>query len=95
MPDTPSTEPLQEGQPEAKKLKVTRVDTDDEWEAVEKPDEPTENAPTGKDGKEDEELVNVTKAEAQEDHGIEDELAASSGTTAHSGRRPNSLLKDW
>ncbi|KAI9874721.1 MAG: hypothetical protein M1830_009375, partial [Pleopsidium flavum] len=95
MPDTPSTEPLQEGQPEAKKLKVARDDTDDEWEAVEKPDEEAKHEPTGPEGKEDEELVKVTKDEAQEDHGIKDELAASSGTTAHSDGHPNTLMKDW
>lgn len=90
MPDAPSKEPLQEGQPEAKKLKVVRDDTDDEWESVEKPDEPADNAPAEKQAKDDEEIVNVTKAEAQEA-----ESAASGGGTAHSGPPSHGLMKDW
>ena len=87
LPDPPSTEPAQHGQPEAKKLKVAHDDSDEEWETVNKPNDP----PAEGYGKEDEEMVTVTKAEIP--HGYHDTVWEV--TTAHDDGLSNKLLKDW
>lgn len=80
MPTSPSFDPASQGQPNAKKLKVAHLDTDDEWEAIEKPDS---------DGREDEEMVTVPGVEAMKDTGISEDVG-----TAHGGTE-NRLSKDW
>jgi O-acetyl-ADP-ribose deacetylase (regulator of RNase III) len=45
LPDPPTTEPTQEGEPTHKKAKVSHEDIDKDWEAVESTGESAENGP--------------------------------------------------
>lgn len=83
MPAPPSFDPASRGQPNAKKLKVAHVDTDDDWEQVEKPNS---------DVMEDEEMVTVTGADARADPGASNNVGTVPGD---GGGHVNSLLKDW
>ena len=45
LPDPPTTEPTQEGEPTHKKAKVSHEDIDKDWEALESTGESAENGP--------------------------------------------------
>jgi hypothetical protein len=83
MPVPPSFDPADRGLPNAKKLKVAHVDTDEDWEEIEKSDS---------DVKEDEEMVTVTGAEAQAGPGASNDVRTLAGD---GGGHSNRLLKDW
>lgn len=82
MPDPPTTEPVQEGEPETKKHKADHDRTDDEWEAVEKPEGYAENGLVHADGDSKE---------------VEIEGSSTSGLHAAAGTSvpDNRLAKDW
>ena len=72
MPDPPTTEPLQEGQPEAKKQKLAPDNQEDEWEVVEKPggppaDETTQPDSLGKGTATDDERTKTKETGGEQD----------------------------
>ena len=92
MPDPPSSEPLEEGQPEAKKIKVAE-DDDEEWETLEKPES---SAINGQDLLEepDAEVATIEeKTKAVET--AEDQEKALHTAEAGGGLPQSALLKDW
>ena len=94
MPDPPQSEPLAEGQPSAKKQKVTTSEDPDEeeddWEAIEKPDESSTNGLDQKVGdySKEEGTTTTTEAHAQKPTSKEQQQAKIDQET-------NSTLKAW
>ena len=89
MPDPPSSEPLEEGQPEAKKQKVESEDADEGWEAVEKPEgADLDGVIVEEKGDEFEKLIEAEEAKEEQSTALH---------TAEAGVNPpqNNLLKDW
>ena len=92
IPDPPTSEPLEEGQPGAKKLKIAE-DDDEEWETLEKPES---SAINGQDLLEEPEAEVATieeKTKAVEP--AEDQENALHTAEAGGGLSQNALLKDW
>ena len=82
MPAPPSFDPAEQGQPNAKKVKVAHAGTDDDWVEIVKPDSAT---------KEDEEMVRATGVEAQNDREDWDNVVTASDHSSETNR----LSKDW
>ena len=98
LPDPPKSEPLAEGQPTAKKQKVTFEDPEEEdWEAIEKPDGSSINGFDQEVGDPKETAVAQEPApteQAKVDQ--ETTLKAWLGAQEGGGNPPqNSLQKDW
>ena len=93
MPDPPTSEPLAEGQPEAKKRKVTSEDEEEGWEAVEKPEGSWVNGHGQEIGESMEtDTQQGTTAMTQENNKQETAGPAQEGGSIPP---PNRLLKDW
>ena len=89
MPDPPTAEPLEEGQPEAKKQKVASENQEEEWEVVEKgsaADETTHDDVTEKGTATGEEQTSAKKTEREQGS------KPTGGGVVHA---QHILLKDW
>ena len=93
MPDPPTTEPLDEGQPEAKKQKVASENQEDEWEVVEKPEGSTSTEDEAIQG-DSAEKGTATGEEQSKTEKIESE-EGSKPTGGGNVHAQNILLKDW
>ena len=93
LPDPPSTEPLVEAQPEAKKQKVASELPEDDWEAIEKPEGSSSN---GLDLEfDDDEKIMSAEEQAKADE-IKEEREAALHVAEGGGDPPqNGLLRDW
>ena len=92
MPDPPTSEPLEEGQPGAKKIKVAE-DDDEEWETLEKPES---SAINGQDLLEEPEVKVATMEEkTKAGETAEDQEKALHTAEAGGGLPQSALLKDW
>lgn len=91
MPDPPTTEPLDEGQPESKKQKVGSENREEEWEVVEKPE-----GSTAADGIHGDAVEKGTASDEGPTKTKEIQVAQGSiHTGGGSVHAQNSLLKDW
>ena len=92
MPDPPTSEPVEEGQPEAKKQKVDFEEPEEEWEAVEKPEGSDMNGLlAGSVGEKEEQIEKQIEVEE-----AKEELSTAMHTAEAGGDPPqNNLLKDW
>ena len=93
MPDPPTSEPLAEGQPEAKKRKVTSEDEEEGWEAVERPEGSSINGHY-------QGLGESMETDTQQEPTAMEQDKSKQETTVHaqeggSIHPPNSLLADW
>ncbi|MCJ1474518.1 hypothetical protein MMC13_003176 [Lambiella insularis] len=94
MPDPPKDDPLEEGQPGAKKQKVG-IDTEEDWEAVEKPEYEADDG-YGEDSMRD--RSEMTADEQIELEEAKEERLNAMQTTEAGGVPPpgvNPLMKDW
>ena len=94
MPDPPTTDPLEEGQPEAKKQKVATEQPEEDWEAIEKPESFATN---GFDPDFDDDDEKILSAEEQAKADEIKEVREAALHVAEGGGDPpqNGLLRDW
>ena len=90
MPDPPSGDPKEEGEPDSKKQKIA-PSADEDWETVEKPEGSASNGVEVS-----EEVINQENEREVVDGEKKEEVAAALHTAEMGGSPPENMLeKDW